>query len=831
MDTPQSSDDNASAEPAPAKRGRRLRLRARDARTFGQSEKTKPGDAVDSAEPDLAVAPPAQTAPRADDNGGAAEAAEPDLAVAPPAQTAPRGDGGADEGEAPPEPRWELPSSALKSEASDPLLGCLVAVTKHFGRPSTPQSLIGGLPLEGNRLTPALFLRAADRADLSARIVKRRLNALPEYVLPVILLLKGRTACVLFKRVGRDKAEVVFPETGDGSEVIDLDVLNGRYDGHAVFLRPRYHYSQVQREVLLGRGKSWFWGTLARFWKTYFGVMVAASFINLLALASPLFVMNVYDRVVPNQAKETLMVLVIGIGIIFVFDFMLRWLRSHFVDNAGKRADVLMSSKIFNHVLGITMTSRPSSSGAFANQLRDFEWLREFFTSATVVAVIDLPFLVLFILVIWMIAGPAAYIPAAAVPLVIVIGLMLQVPLRRAVRQATAEGSQKHGVMIETIAALDTVKSIGAEGHMQREWEKYVGTSANTSMRVRNLSGLGVNVTQLIQHFVTVAVVAYGVYLISDNELTIGGLIACTILTGRCMAPLGQIANILSRLHQSIAALKALNEIMAKPVERPEDSRYLSRDTIEGSIDFENVTFGYPEAEVPALRDISFKIRPGEKVGIIGPVGSGKSTISRLLMKLYEPDSGQVLVDGTDVRQMDPSDIRKSLGVLLQDVILFHGSVRDNIAMSTPHADDGMILRAAQLAGVHEFISQQPRGYDLVVGERGQTLSGGQRQCIALARSLLPDPPVVVLDEPTSMMDMPAENAFKQRMRDYLVGKTLILITHRPSLLDLVDRIIVVSRGRVVADGPRDEVLKKGRVDANRQARVRVQASTPAANR
>ncbi len=372
--------------------------------------------------------------------------------------------------------------------------------------------------------------------------------------------------------------------------------------------------------------------------------------------------------------------------------------------------------------------------------------------------------------------------------------------------------------MIETIAALDTVKSLGAEGRMQREWEKYVGTSANTGMRVRNLSGVGINVTQLIQHFVTVAVVAFGVYRIADGEMTIGGLIACTILTGRCMAPLSQIASIISRLHQSIAALKTLNQIMAMPVERPVDARYLSRERLDGGITFENVSFSYPDSEVPALRDISFKIEPGEKVAIIGPVGSGKSTISRLLMKLYEVDGGAVLVDGTDIRQIDPTDIRKSLGVLLQDVILFHASVRDNIAMATPHADDDMILRAAQLAGVHDFISQQPQGYDLMVGERGQTLSGGQRQCIALARSLLPDPPVVILDEPTSMMDMPAENAFKRRMRDYLAGKTLVLITHRPSLLDLVDRIILISRGRVVADGPREEVLMKGRADAKRAA-------------
>lgn len=706
---------------------------------------------------------------------------------------------------------WNLPPSEVGTDAADPLLGCLVAMTKHFGRPVTPEALVSGLPLVERRLTTGLFLRAADRADLSARIVKRKLQDIPDYVFPVVLLLKGRGACVAFRRLGRDQMEILLPETGDGVETIEIEQLHQEYADHAIFLRPRYHYSQVQREILLGRGGSWFWGTLGRFWRTYMGVMIAAAIINLIALASPLFIMNVYDRVVPNNAIETLWVLAIGIGVVFGFDFVFRIMRAYLVDNAGKRADVLMSSRIFEHVLGITMRARPGSSGAFANQLRDFEWLRDFFTSATVVAIVDVPFLFLFVAVIWMIAGPVAYIPAIAIPVVIILGLLMQVPLRRSVRQATAEGSQKHGVMIETIAALDTVKSLGAEGRMQREWEKYSGVSANTGLRVRFLSGLGVNMASMVQHFTTVGVIVAGVYLIAEGELTIGGLIASTILTGRCMAPLSQVANILSRLNQSFAALKALNQIMMLPIERPLDKRYLSRPTLDGRLTFENATFAYPDAEVPALRDVSFDIKAGERVAIIGPVGSGKSTISRLLMKLYEVDSGSVLIDGTDVRQIDPTDIRKALGVLLQDVILFHGTVRDNIAMAAPHADDAMILRAAQLAGVHDFISQQPQGYDLLVGERGQTLSGGQRQCIALARALLPNPPILVLDEPTSMMDMPAENAFKVRLKQYMPGKTLVLITHRPSLLDIVDRIIVLSRGRVVADGPREEVLKKAR--------------------
>jgi ATP-binding cassette subfamily C protein LapB len=725
---------------------------------------------------------------------------------------------------------WNLQPSQISADAADPLLGCLVAMSKHFGRPHSAESLVNGLPLEDNRLTLGLVVRAAERADLSVRIVKRRLQDIPEYVLPVILLLKNRSACVLFRRIGRESAEVLLPESGDGVVSMDLAQLRALYEGHAAFVKPRYHYSQVQREILLGRGRSWFWGTLVRFWRTYIGVMVAAAVVNLVALASPMFIMNVYDRVVPNQAVETLWVLALGIGLVFGFDFLFRLLRAYLVDNAGKRADVVMSARIFEHVLGITMRARPGSSGAFANQLRDFEWLREFFTSATVVALVDLPFLGLFILVIYLIAGPVWVVPAAAAVTIIALGLLMQLPLRRSVRQSINEGSQKHGVMIETISALDTVKSLGAEGRMQREWEKYVGTSAQTSLTVRFLSGFGVNLATFVQQFTTVAVVVYGVYRIIEGELTVGGLIATTILTGRCMAPLGQLANLLARLNQSVAALKALNRIMALPIERPLDKHYLSRPALEGRITFENVSFSYPESQLPALREVSFDIRPGERVAIIGPVGSGKSTIARLLIKLYEPEAGSVLVDGTDIRQLDPADIRKSLGVLLQDVVLFHGTVRDNISMAAPHADDQMIFRAAQLSGVHDFISQQPQGYDMQIGERGQTLSGGQRQCIALARALLPNPPVLVLDEPTSMMDIPAENAFKARMRRYMQGKTLVLVTHRPSLLDLVDRIIVMGRGRLVADGPRDEILNRGKGRAQPAAAVRRGAAPTAAN-
>ncbi len=706
---------------------------------------------------------------------------------------------------------WELHPSELSADAQDALVGCLVALTKLFGSPRSAESMTTGLPLEDNKLTPALFLRAAERAGLSARIVRRKLGKIPDVVLPVVLLLKDRSACVLVRHMPGRQSEVILPETGLGTQTIPTDELLEMYDGYAIFVRPEFSFRRHGQSDAVERTGSWFWGTLGMFSGTYTNVIAAAFLINTFAIATPLFIMNVYDRVVPNQAIETLWVLAIGVGTVIGFDFLLRTLRGYFVDNAGRRADVVLSSRIFAHVLNMQMAVRPASAGAFANQLRDFEALRDFFTSATFVTLVDVPFLGLFLLIIWMIGGPVVLVPLAVVPIVILAGLFVQFPLRRAVQKTTQETSQKQGVIIETIGALETVKSLGAEGKMQREWERFVGTAASSGLRARAVSQLGIQIAATAQQLVVIGVVVMGVFLIGEGEMTIGALIACTILTGRTMAPLAVVAGLLSRLQQSLTALKNLNQIMSLPVERPPEKHFLSRTIGKGTIEFQNVTFSYPDSEIPALRNLSFRIEPGERVGILGPIGSGKTTISKLLISLYAPSDGAVLIDGTDVRQIDPADIRRAVGVIMQDVILFHGTVRENIAMGAPYADDEMIFRAASQAGVHEFISRHPHGYDLMVGERGQTLSGGQRQCIALARALVPDPPIVLLDEPTSMMDLTSERQFANRLKDQLVHKTLVLITHRPSLFHLVDRLIVVSQGRVIADGPRDEILSKAK--------------------
>ncbi len=726
---------------------------------------------------------------------GARKSDEPNLIVV-------SGDAG-DEG-----PTVEHKKPGLTVARDDPLLDCLTMLTAIHGTPLSVEALKAGLPLSDNTLTPALFIRAAERAALSARTVKRNLRDISPLTLPCVLLLENRGACLLIKFVGKDKAEVVFPETGAGVTRVSIDDLAKIYTGNALFVRPQYRFDARTDTLAKPRSRAWFWGTIASSWKIYTEVVLAAFLVNLFALASPLFIMNVYDRVVPNNATETLWVLALGAITVFGFDFTLRTLRGYFVDVAGKKADVVISSRIFEQVLGMRMDSLPSSSGALASQLRDFEMLRDFFTSATMVTLIDLPFVFLFITIILYVGGPVAIIPLVAVPIVIAIGLVLQMPLNTAVRQTFRENSQKHALLVEAIGGIETVKSTRAEGRLQRNWERFVGLSAKSSMKARLLSAVGVNFTLLSANLVTVGVVILGVYQISQGLMTVGALVASTILSGRAMAPLAQIAGLLTRYHQSMASLGALDKIMRTPVERPAGKAFLHRPVLLGEVEFKDVVFRYPNQEAKALDKVSFHINSGERVGIIGRIGCGKSTIERLMIGVYEPTEGAVLIDGTDLRQIDPADLRRNTGCVPQDVYLFFGSVRDNIALGAPYVDDAAILRAAQISGVEDFIRHSPLGFDLPVGERGMTLSGGQRQAIAIARALVLDPTVLILDEPTSSMDNRSEELFKQRLREILPGKTLVLMTHRASLLAVVDRLIVVDGGKIVADGQKDKVLQ-----------------------
>ncbi|MCU7840513.1 MAG: type I secretion system permease/ATPase [Candidatus Thiodiazotropha sp. (ex Troendleina suluensis)] len=702
---------------------------------------------------------------------------------------------------------WGHPTEG--SVFDDPLLDCLVFLTRFYGTTHSHEALRAGLPLENNRLTPELFLRAAERAELSARVVRRPLKKISSLVLPAVLLLKGRQSCILMENnKGSDLLTIVQPESGEGSHQISREALEQEYAGYAIFVRAEHRFDDRSPEVLRLRSRHWFWGTLVKSWRIYRDVLVSSLLINSFALASPLFIMNVYDRVVPNNAIETLWVLAIGVMIVYTFDVVMRTLRGYFIDIAGKKSDILLSASLFERVLGIKMSARPPSVGAFANNLREFESIRDFITSATVVTLVDLPFVVLFLLVIWLVGGPLVIVPAVCIPLVIIYGLLIQSPLRRSVEATYRASAQKGATLIESLTAVETIKHLGAESIVQRKWEQLTGHIAKWGVRSRLLSASVTNVAIFFQQVAQVGIVVLGVYLISEGEISMGALIAGVILVGRAMAPMAQVANLTVRYYQAKTALDSLNSIMELPIERPEGKIFVSRERFQGDIELDDITFAYPGEEKVALNHVSLHVSSGEKVAIIGKVGSGKTTIEKLIQGLYDPNSGAVCIDGTDLRQIDPADLRRSIGYVPQDIMLFYGSVRENIVLGAPYADDSDILKVADIAGVTEFVNQHPHGFDMQVGERGEHLSGGQRQAIAIARALLLDPPVLLLDEPSNSMDNSTEAMLKRKLADYAKEKTLILVTHRTSLLDLVDRLIVIDAGRVIADGPKEQVIE-----------------------
>jgi ATP-binding cassette subfamily C protein LapB len=493
----------------------------------------------------------------------------------------------------------------------------------------------------------------------------------------------------------------------------------------------------------------------------------------------------------------------------FFFDFILRNLRAHFLDVAGRKADVKISAQLFEQMMGMTMAARPSSAGVLASNMREFESLRDFFTSATMIAIVDLPFVLLFIGIISVIGGAIAVVPMAAIFLVIIIGLILQRPLHKIIKASLMESALKNALLFETISGLETIKMQAAEGHAQRRWEELTDKASRTAVKSRRVSAFALNWAIFIQQLTSIAVVIVGVYMISEAMISMGALIACVILTGRAMAPLAQVSGLLTRFNQSKEALNQLSELMVKPVERPKGKHFISKPSLEGRVEFRDVIFHYPGQTVPALSNVSFTIEPGDHIGVIGAVGSGKTTIERLLINLYQPDSGAILLDGTDVRQIDPGDLRRSVGAVQQSPHLFYGSVRENITMGHETASERAVLRAAELSGVMEFLRESQHGLDTPVGERGESLSGGQRQSVAIARALLYDPPVLVMDEPTASMDPASENRLKQRLESISENKTTLLITHKGAMLTLVDKLILIDRGRIVDFGPKDQVINK----------------------
>ncbi|WP_447046102.1 type I secretion system permease/ATPase [Vreelandella sp. H-I2] len=705
-------------------------------------------------------------------------------------------------------------SSSLNN---DELLLCLQAVARIHQHEASSESLTAGLPLEDGKLTPSVFARAAARAGMTARIVKSGLVNLNPELFPVVVLLEPGRACIVTSiDIKKGIAKAIFPELNEAEVEVSLNGLASSYSGEAIYVRPRLRLDN-NPETKKKKGGHWFWSVIQENRRLYRDILIGSVAINLFALAMPLFVLNVYDRVVPNQATETLWVLAGGVFIVLCFDLALRLMRSSFVDLAASRADVKLSSSIMAKTLGLRLEDRPVSTGSFTSTLQSFESIRAFIGSATILGIVDLPFVLLFAAIIALI-NPWLVLPVlAGILFVLLYALAAQGKLHELSQTTWEVGAQRNALLVESVSQLENVKALRAESRIQRHWEKATAFLSRTSAQLRLVSTSVSNVAQWAQHSVAVCVIIVGVYQIIEGNLSQGGLIAAYMLSSRAMAPISQAAALLAQYHQSSTALDSLNQVMDKRVERHEGKVYVEKPSVAGSLLLEKVTFRYPNEERDALRDVSISIKAGEKVALLGRIGCGKSSLNKLVLGFYQPTAGAVLLDGIDIRQIDPIQLRRHIGYVPQDVSLFSGSLRENIVAGggSERIDDEELLKALDIAGLQSLVNSHPHGVDLQVGERGQALSGGQKQSVAIARALVHDPAILLLDEPTSSMDNASEEAFKTNLSNVAQGKTMLVVTHRTSLLSLVDRIIVMDAGKVVADGPRDtvvEALRKGQI-------------------
>ena len=723
-----------------------------------------------------------------------------------------------------------LSGPASPHRMPDSLLASVSWMCRYHGVDRSPEALVAGLP-KGSLLSPSLALAALAQANLGAGLVARSAAALPAQLFPLILLRREQGGCVLLGRRVDEEAtprcwryQVMLPEMGADPVELSQEEMDRMYAGHAVLVKPLATLDTRAGDVLPAPGGHWLFGTLWRYRRYYRSAAIGALLINVLALASIFFTMNVYDRVVPNQAYVTLWTLAIGVVIAMILEAVSRYVRAHLLDSAGKKADLILGAMLFRQALSIRLENKPASSGAFANQLREFESVRDFATSATLALVSDLPFVLMFVAVIFAIGGPLGWIPLLLIPLILIISVAIQWPLAATMQENLRESSLKQGVLIETVEGLETLKAVGGESYMRRRWERFSALAAATSMKSRSLSSVATGMVAFLQQLQTVALIVSGVYLIGAGSLSMGAMIATVMLAGRATAPLGQVVGLAVRFQQAKAAMTSLNALMATPTERDPQVAYLAKPALSGQITLKGIGFSYPappmEPNPPVLTNVSVQIEAGERVAILGRVGSGKSTLLRVMARLYAPVSGQMFSDGLDVSQIDPADWRAAVGYVGQDARLFYGSLRENIMIGRPDATSEEFLHVLRLTGLDHVAARHPKGINLPIGEMGEGLSGGQRQLVSLARSLLARPHLLLLDEPTSAMDAQTETTFLQHLQRATEGQSLVLVTHRPALLVLVDRVIVVDDGAIVADGPKDTVLAQLRTTPKSTAPV-----------
>ncbi|MDO5686848.1 MAG: type I secretion system permease/ATPase [Neisseria sp.] len=645
---------------------------------------------------------------------------------------------------------------------------------------------------------------------------KRALTEIPALAVPVLVILHGEEAAVITRIEGAGSDRRYHVRQSDGLEQVLTEAeLQTTYLGYAWFIKPRMA-SDVRSELPeCSLPKAWFWKVIWRFRSYYYQVILATFIINFLALVSSLYVMNVYDRVIPNQAYQTLWVLSIGVVIAILFEFVAKLIRAHLTDIAGKKADLIISSALMRRVMALDLEQRPASAGSYANNLRDFESVREFMTSASLLVLVDIPFLLLFVSVIWLIGGKLALVPLTIIPIVIIVGFLVQPRLAKYINESMRESAQRQGLAVEAIEGIETLKTNNANSWVQQRWDAYTAKTAASSIKVKDLSNFVVNFSVGMQQLNTVFLVLVGTYLIHNpdpaGKITMGALIAAVILSGRALAPLAQIAGLATRYQQAVVALKGVNGIIERKIDRDPERNYITLNPVQGGIQFANVGFKYQEDGPTVINNLNLIIRPGEKIGILGRIGSGKSTLLKLASGLYDPKGGNVTLDNIDLRQIDPNFLRSQVALLGQSPRLFLGTLRENLELARmdEFSGDQVLINALRRFGLDRIIQNHPRGLDMPLGEDGMGLSGGQKQIIALARLTLRDPRVVLLDEPTTGLDQGTEIMVLQALANWCQNRTMLVVTHRPQVLQIVHRIVVVDNGMVVMDGPRDAILQR----------------------
>jgi len=707
-----------------------------------------------------------------------------------------------------------------EEETLDSLLDSLVTYSKFYNKAYSKESLVHDLPIEKGKENPelfslnsskGLFSRAAANAGLKTKFIKKDLDEISNLQLPIILLMNNSNSCIVDSfSEDRKKVKIISELSGDiVEEWFDIDAIKQEYLGFAILVKKSFDYvdsdKKNQSDFVV---KHWFWSTLKISRGIYIDVIFASILINLFVLATPLFTMSVYDRVIPNNAIETLWFFAFGVLLVYFLDISLKLIRSYFLEIAAKKSDIIMSSIIFEKVLGLKLEQIPKPIGSFANNLKNFDVIRGFLTNATLVAFIDLPFSVIFLIVIYYLGGVIVIIPIIVILIILIMALVLKVPIQRNIKKINEIVSKKNAILIEVLNNIETLKSLGGNNNIRWNWEESNGNIAQTGLLSRMLSAFIPSFTALLIQLNTIAIVIAGVYLIKDFQLTMGALIAIVILSSRAVAPMGQAAGLITNYEDASNSYRILNDLMHKPEERPKESDFVSKKSFQGKIEFRNVTFKYPNTEVEILKNVSFVINPGERVAILGKIGTGKSTILKLILKLYEPTNGSILIDDIDITQLDPADIRRNMSYLSQHVSLFNGTLRDNITFRASFVNDEKMLTAAKIAGVDNFANAHPRGYDMEVGEKGEGLSGGQIQSVGISRACLFDYPINLFDEPTSSMDKQTEDNVLSNLNKFMKGKTLLIVTQKMPILQIVDKIIVLNNNTIYLYGDKEAVIK-----------------------